>query len=195
MLTDKSALRAHFKQQRAQMPLEKQVERDAEIMSRLLVTEAYRHCTAVYTYVSKRGEINTEPLIQAAWANGKRVAVPRCDTQGTMQFYWITDWAQLRDGAFGLREPDSNCLPASEPTDKAICIVPGLCFDAEGYRVGYGRGYYDRFLPSFAGTVIGLCPISAMLLRVPRESTDQAVHMIITERYTRTELGRKEDKK
>ena len=186
MLNDKQALRAHFKQQRALVAQEKQAERDAEILSRLLVLPEYRHCKTVFTYVSKRGEVATESLIQAAWASGKQVAVPRCNAQnGEMQFYQITSWNDLQKGKFGLREPNNACLLADPSQTDALCIVPGLCFDANGYRIGYGGGYYDRFLPQFAGKTVGLCPAAAVVLRVPRESTDQAVHMIITEQFVR----------
>lgn len=187
MLTEpnKAALRRRFLQERTHITPEKQAERDNEILYRLLTMAEYRHASAVYTYVSRKDEVSTRILIQAAWANGKTVAVPRWQADGTMTFYRIRSWDDLKPGRFGIEEPVDSCPPAPMPDKSALCIVPGLAFDVEGYRLGYGKGCYDRYLPVFPGLTIGLCPASAAVLALPREESDCPVQLIITEQYIR----------
>lgn len=183
---DKPSLRARFRAARNALSPEEQTARDTEILTRLLLLPEYSRCKAVYTYVSKKGEVSTGPLIEAAWANGKQVAVPRWDPKtGGLEFRLITTWEQLKPGAFGVEEPVETC-PVADPVQlSGLCVVPGLSFDAEGYRLGYGKGCYDRFLPHFRGITVGLCGTSAVVLRLPREATDYPVQMIVTEHYVR----------
>lgn len=184
-VTDKETLRRRFRQERSAVPQEQQTQRDNDILFRLLTLPEYRHCTAVFTYVSRHDEVSTRTLIQAAWANGKMVAVPRWQQDGTLVFFRVESWSQLKTGRMGILEPDDTCTPVTDYSADAICVVPGLSFDTQGYRLGYGKGCYDRFLPGFPGLTIGLCPASAMTLVLPREDTDQPVDMVITENYIR----------
>ena len=134
--------------------------------------------------------MNTEPstraLIYAAWANGKKVAVPKCSEETTeMTFYYINSMDDVKSGYNGIMEPDPDTCEQVKDYSHGLCIVPGLSFDAEGYRLGYGRGYYDRFLKHFRGVSVGLCYTSYLKWKLPRGAYDVPVNLIVTEQYTR----------
>lgn len=187
----KSALRTGFKSKRSSMPENIKLDMDSEIQSRLLTLRQYASCKTLFTYVSKDIEVDTFALIKAAWANGKRVAVPKCITDtGDMVFYYIKSPDDLELGAFGVMEPiEDKCVKVKD-FSKGLCIVPGLSFDAEGYRLGYGKGYYDRFLSKFGGDTVGLCYSNCIKWKLPHGYYDQPVDLIVTDRYVRR-TGRK----
>lgn len=182
----KSDLRSGFKNKRSIMPEEVKFNMDSEIQSRFLTLRQYSACSTVFTYVSKDIEVDTFAIIRAAWANGKRVAVPKCiPNTRDMAFYYITKIEDLEPGAFGVMEPDESKCEKVTDYSKGLCIVPGLSFDAEGYRLGYGKGYYDRFLAKFNGDTVGLCYSSCIKWKLPHGYYDRPVDMIVTDRYIR----------
>ena len=183
---EKNALRKKEKKFREALPAQEKAEMDAEILTRVLTLQQYNKSDILFTYISKSIEIDTKLLIQAAWANRKRVAVPRCipDTR-EMEFYLITEWDDVKPGAFGVLEPDVKRTQRQEDLSHGLCIVPGLGFDAHGYRLGYGKGYYDRFLARFFGTTVGLCYQRSVQWRLPHGKYDRPVEWLVTERYTR----------
>ncbi len=158
---------------------------DAEIQSRVLTMREYVRCDTVLAYVSKDDEPDTHALIRAALANGKRVAVPRCgENDGEMDFYYINSFDELKTGKFGVLEPPRENETVLDLT-RGICLVPALCFDAEGYRLGHGKGYYDRFLERFSGISVGLAHSTRVKWKLPRDEHDKPVDIIVTERYVR----------
>ena len=177
VVTQKRALRDLGKQKRSALS-----HRDADraILHLLLKTEAFRSCDLLLCYFSVASEADTRALLSHCFAVGKRVAVPRCEKGGVMRFHEIRSLSGLCVSAFGIPEPDAHL---SEPAYSAntLCIVPGLLFDKAGYRIGYGGGYYDRFLASFPGKTIGLCYEALLCDYVPREPFDRRVETIITE--------------
>lgn len=182
----KSELRAGFKSKRTGMSDDVKLNMDVEIQCRFLTLRQYSECETLFTYVSKDIEVDTYSLIKAALANGKRVAVPRCvnDTR-EMEFYYIEGLDDLEVGSFGVMEPVvSKCRPVTD-LSKGLCIVPGLSFDAEGFRLGYGKGYYDRFLSKFGGETVGLCYSNCIKWRLPHGYYDRPVDLIVTDRYIR----------
>lgn len=182
---NKAALRQTFGRIRAALPPEEREKSSMEIQARLLKTKQYAAGGAVFTYISMRDEVETRGLLSVLWAEGRRIAAPRCtDGNGRMAFYWIKSWNDLAPGRFGVMEPVVSCLPA-QAGEKDICIVPALSFDISGYRLGYGKGYYDRFLGGFPGVSIGFCFEACMTRRLPRDSFDRQVNAVITERYIR----------
>lgn len=182
----KSDLRSGFKNKRSIMPEEVKFNMDSEIQSRFLTLRQYSACSTVFTYVSKDIEVDTFAIIRAAWANGKRVAVPKCiPNTRDMAFYYITKIEDLEPGAFGVMEPNESKCEKVTDYSKGLCIVPGLSFDAEGYRLGYGKGYYDRFLATFNGDTVGLCYSSCIKWKLPHGYYDRPVDMIVTDRYIR----------
>ena len=183
---EKTELRKTFGLSRAKLDREKKLDYDAEIQSRVLALREYIDTDIVFTYVSLDTEASTIGLIYAAWANGKRVAVPRCDPKTTqMEFYIINSFDDLEAGQYNIPEPIAERCEKVTDFSHGLCVVPGLSFDAEGYRLGYGRGYYDRFLKQFRGTSVGLCYSSYVKFKLPRSEYDMPVDIISTERYLR----------
>lgn len=157
---------------------------DREIQSRLILSTAYRRANAVMVYAAREYEIDTEMIIRAALANHKIVALPRCEDDGVMRFYCIGGMSDLAPGRFGIREPKDGCQPFT-PDEHTLCVCPCLCCDMQGYRLGFGKGYYDRFLSDFAGKSAVLSYADALLPELVHEAHDVPVGIIYTEQYVR----------
>lgn len=129
--------------------------------------------------------MDTRRLIKRAWKDGKRVAAPRCvENTRLMNMHLIRSMDDLQEGAFGILEPNEN-LPILHDTRDAICIVPAFCNDFRGYRVGYGGGYYDRYLSSFSGVKIGVNYSECVRPRLISGRYDVPVDLLVTDRYIR----------
>ena len=111
----------------------------------------------------------------------KSVAVPLCDTDKcTMEFYSISSFDDLESGAYGIYEPKKECLKITAD-ENTVCIVPGLAFDKSGFRIGFGKGYYDRFLSEFKGESVGLCYDECFSDILIKDKFDMCVSAVITE--------------
>ena len=146
----KNELRKKYKQ--ARKNISEKRSKDKLINEFLCNMECYKSCDMVLFYAALDDEVNLDLSIKASLDYGKKVALPVCiDNKGKMQYYYIRSLDDIKIGAFGVREPDVNfCTLVDDYTD-AICIVPAIAFDKSGYRLGYGKGYYDRFLCNFDG--------------------------------------------
>lgn len=181
----KAGLREKYKKIRQQMPPEQKEAFDREITRRVTSLWQYKRSKWLLVYVSTPIEVDTRRLIEIALQDGKQVAVPRC-VPGTynMEFYRIDSLGELSPGTFGVLEPAP--VPDRLVTRKeGLCIVPALCYDFQGYRLGYGKGYYDRFLADFKGHLIGICYSSCIQPRLPHGRFDRRVELLVTERYLR----------
>lgn len=162
-----------------------QVEASGQaILERVLSLEAYRRAKLVHTYVSsKENEVDTRALIGACFAHGKRVAVPVVmPGTKTLAHALIDGLDQLVVGPWGLAQPDlaaATWLPAAARID--LVVVPGLAFDRRGHRIGWGGGYYDRFLAQVQAVKIGLCYDALVLDCIPGEPHDVPVNMVVAE--------------
>ena len=182
----KKNLRAQSRRFRERLEPERKSAMDEKIGARFAALKEYAGAPVLYIYVSKPLEVDTLRLIKRAFADGKRVAVPRCfpKTMG-MEFYEIASAGDLVPGCYGVLEPVAErCRPARSCTG-ALCIVPGLSFDSQGYRLGYGKGYYDRFLAGFTGITVGLCYSGCTRWNLPHGYYDRPVDILVTERYIR----------
>lgn len=156
---------------------------DDLIVNNLLHSDLFINADSVFCYVSLPSEISTDSIINTALNFGKTVAVPYCvDNCGTMEFYQINSLDDLVSGSFNIREPDISTCKAYKDYDNAICIVPAICFDKKGNRIGYGKGYYDRFLRKFTSATIGLCYNEFIIDKIPADNFDMQVDYIITEK-------------
>lgn len=179
----KKNLRVQCRRYREQMDPEEKARYDDVILHRFLSLREYRHAKMIFTYVSKPIEVDTAALIRAVLASGRKVAAPLCfpETCG-MKFYEIRSLEDLTVGSYGVLEPVSSGPPA-EISEKDLCIVPGFSFDSHGYRLGYGKGYYDRFLSDFQGIAIGLCYSGCVKAELPHGYYDRPVNILVTDRY------------
>lgn len=159
--------------------------KSAAIAERLQAEPAYREAGTILFFVSMRSEVRTEELIRTALAEGRRVAVPITRLKERR-----LDPAELRDfdadlvlGTFGVREPKPECYRPIAPSELDLMIMPGVAFDAQGGRTGYGLGLYDRFLKRVPRIVprIALAYELQMVEEVPMKPYDQRVDLILTE--------------
>lgn len=175
----KKELRKHYKNVRLSMV--DKTAKDKSITKKLLSSELYKKAETVLIYVSSEIEVDTHLIIKDALSQGKTVATPLCNSDDcTMEFYIIEKTDDLHKGAYGIFEPNSYCRKVSYD-DCSICIVPGLSFDKDGYRLGFGKGYYDRFLSVFPGKSIGLCYNECICEKAVRDKYDKSVSELITE--------------
>lgn len=156
---------------------------DARILANLQAAPDYQDADLVLTYVSIGSEVDTRAVIEDAFCESKRVAVPRRTAEKGLEFVEISSLEELHTTSFGILEPDASvpALQASELVG-SICLVPGLIFDGEGNRIGYGAGYYDRFLAFYPGQKIALARTRQLSCNeLPHESHDIVVDMVVTD--------------
>ena len=178
----KQKLRAESKLYRNELSSNEKAELDSKISDRLFNTWQYKSCEVLLTYVSTENEVDTREIISRALADGKRVAVPRCiDNTRLMDFYFIKDFDDLESGYMGVLEPIPEKCEKMTDFSKGLCIVPALMFDLYGYRLGYGKGYYDRFLSNFCGETLGICYNRCVREKLPHGKFDKCVERIITQ--------------
>lgn len=153
----KKELREQMRRRRNMLSAEEKQRMSGEILRKLTLLDEYKKAEVLFTYVSLSNEVDTFDLIAAALKSGKRVAVPRCiEGKPLIEFYFIHGRSELEQGSYGLLEPSPKPEMLCK-CRKGLCVLPGLSFDREGSRLGYGRGYYDRFLQKFEGDKVGLC--------------------------------------
>ena len=192
-MTDKASLRRYFSDLRRGLTPAHREAAESAIYESLFSLPAWREAPVICGSISVRGELNTDPILQRAAAEGKTVALPVTVTgadEGRMVFRALPDGdvSRLTPARFGIPEPDESCpsLTGKDLTH-ALILIPALAFDENGYRLGYGGGYYDRFLSSLREveiphTAVGLAYAVCRAEALPRESHDIPVHTIIDER-------------
>ena len=182
----KTDLRQSIKQMRSELDPEIKQQMDDSITDSFLRSTSYTRSDVILTYVSTGIEVSTERIILTSLSDGKRVACPRCIYGSReMDFYYIDSLDELKPRTFGVREPEGDPDKLYDCTGHPICIVPGLSFDRWGYRLGYGKGYYDRFLSRYGGWTVGLCYSACVQYKLPHGRFDRPVDRLITENYLR----------
>ena len=173
----KKQLRASIRQQKQTMT-EKEIARRSEILCRkVLQSDAYRNAGTIYGYLPFNQEVRTLPLLLQALSDGKQVALPKCYGK-EMRFILMDDLSRIQASAFGAPEPIANAPIAQDPY--ALVLVPGLVFDSAGHRMGYGGGYYDRFLSQESHhPTIALCFDFQMLPHLETEEFDIPVDCVL----------------
>ncbi|MER2172046.1 MAG: 5-formyltetrahydrofolate cyclo-ligase [Psychrobacillus psychrodurans] len=135
--------------------------------------------------ISAFPEVDTEGIIQALWEMGKTVVVPKCSPKNrTMTFYRIDSYEQLETVYMKLREPDPKVTKPIRTDAIELLIVPGIVYNRSGYRIGYGGGYYDRFLSTYDGVTMSLAFNIQVVDEIVREPYDLPVDFIVTESAT-----------
>lgn len=179
----KQEIRAEYKQKRRAIPPDVKEMRDEAIRAALEAMPVYQKAPWLLCYVSLADEVDTKRLIEDALAAGKRVCVPiSLPETYTVDFYEIRSLEELVPGTYGVLEPDpKRSRKVTFFPRSAVCIVPGLVFDAEGFRLGYGKGYYDRFLQQYHGVKIGICYEEMTVKLLPHGYYDRPVHWLVHE--------------
>ena len=176
----KKELRADCKALRLAIPPEEKKAADAAILRTVTAHSAFLGADLILCFFPVRGEVDLTPIVELAAKRGIPVAFPRCE--GTaMRFYIVKSTSELVLDRFGIPAPRSDA-PAALATAKTLCLLPGLAAGQNGTRLGYGGGFYDRFLATFEG--VSLFPIYDRLLfpTLPTEQTDKTVTYLVTEK-------------
>lgn len=184
---DKPYLRDFFIEQRKRLceDLERKNALDLEIQTRLLIAPEYRAADTVLLYMARPSEIATSLILHAAFANHKKVALPVCLDQGRMFFRRINSLNDVAPGRFGILEPTEACEEIT-PDEHTLCVCPALSCDMRGYRLGFGGGYYDRYLVDFPGVKAALCYADSMIPKLGEDTFDIKMDVILTDSFTRT---------
>ncbi len=151
------------------------------IQDKLFASEEWKDARIIGVTISRFPEVDTEAIITQAWREGKKVAVPKCFPKDkSMQFYFLEDFDQLETVYFGLKEPIVSEVSPCFKEELDLMLVPGLLFDMGGYRIGFGGGYYDRYLVDFLGVTVSMAFQQQLVKEVPTDSYDIPVHKIVT---------------
>lgn len=180
----KKQLRADLLARRRALSPQEKAQMDQCIVSAITSLVSYRYAEILLLFYPRPDEIDTRPLFAAAIAAGKKVAFPRCLADGKMDFFFVESENDLVAGTYGIPEPSAD-RPRFDPdggTKSVLMAVPGLAFDSNGYRLGYGKGYYDRYLEHRDITTAGLVYAEFVLPSLPKGRYDLPVHFIVTEK-------------
>jgi len=151
------------------------------IIQKLKDLSAFKTAQSVMAFAPIRNEVNLLPLIEEMHINNKIILLPRVEPDGIMEAIEFKGWHNVKAGPFGIKEPLGNPY---NPSDIDVVIAPGLVFDYRGYRLGYGKGYYDRFLPRL-GSHSFICGVCYEFQVVPDSypsEQDVPVHWVVTEK-------------
>jgi 5-formyltetrahydrofolate cyclo-ligase len=158
-------------------------ELDCRIFNKIINSSFYKKANCIFTYVSSRSETDTHSLIEYAIIDRKTVCVPKViSKQAGMKAVKIDSLADLKPGSYGILEPGES-RPEVRKLDIDLVLVPGLAFDRKGSRIGYGAGFYDRFLrDSMQKTLkVGLAYDFQVLPQVPADELDVRLDVIVTD--------------
>ena len=150
--TSKKDLRTHFLALRQEMHCEKKRRLDSIICGILSSLEEIRSIEYILVYAPFRNEIDLLPFFEYIKSVGKYTVFPKCEKNGLMNFY-VSDYSELTEQAYGIKEPSDASVPFVD-IQNSVCIIPCLSAAKDGNRLGYGGGYYDRFLSSYSGKKI-----------------------------------------
>ncbi len=174
---DKKQLRAEIRAKKRAMTAAEIEEKSHRLGELFLHSDAYRQARTIYGYLPYNQEVRTVPLLEQALAEGKQVAVPKVYGD-EMKFIYITDLTQVEKGYAGIPEPIADGPVAADKT--ALVLMPGLAFDPQGHRIGYGGGFYDKFLAAEPNhPTIALCYDFQMLERLDTEEFDIPVDFVL----------------
>ena len=176
---DKKAFRRDIGAKKRAMTMEQIETASQRLTDRFLETDAYKNARSIYAYLPYNQEIRTWNIVKRALEDGKRVAVPKCYGE-IMKFLWIDDLNHIAPGAFNIPEPIADEPEADD--DTALILMPGLAFDPEGHRLGYGGGFYDRYLAEHHNhTLVALCYDFQLFDHLETEAHDIPVNFVIAD--------------
>lgn len=174
---NKKELRAKIRERKRAMTEEEIVERSQKLGELFLASDAYRNAKTIYGYLPYNQEVRTVPMLEQALKDGKRVAVPKCYGD-EMRFLYMDDLSKVESGYAGIPEPIADEPVADDPT--ALVLMPGMAFDPQGHRIGYGGGFYDKFLAAEPNhPTLALCYEFQMLPHLETEEYDIPVNVVL----------------
>lgn len=181
---EKDSFRQEVIEKKASMHFNEIVKKSENIQNQLFALPAYKEADGIFCYVSFNQEVRTFEIINRALAEGKRIYVPRID-KGIMKFIEIKSLSDLRPGFFGILEPELK--EEVIPKLRNLVLVPGLAFDKTGRRIGYGKGFYDKYFHTYGVDRFNKVALSfefQMYEELPGFHNDVNMNMILTEQGT-----------
>ena len=174
---DKKELRRSIREQKRAMTEEEIVQRSEALGKLFLESEAYKNAKTIYGYLPYNQEVRTVPMLEQALRDGKKVAVPKCYGD-EMKFIFMEDLSKVEKGYANIPEPIADEPIADDTT--ALVLMPGLAFDKDGHRIGYGGGFYDKFLEAEPNhPTLALCYAFQMLPHLETEAHDIPVDYVL----------------
>ena len=174
---DKTALRKQIREKKRAMTEQQIVDASRRLGELFLACDAYKQAKTIYGYLPYNQEVRTVPMLEQALRDGKEVAVPKV-IGDEMRFIYMTDLSMVEKGYAGIPEPVAEGPVADDPT--ALVLMPGLAFDPQGHRIGYGGGFYDRFLAAEpTHPTVALCYDFQMLPVLETEEFDIPVDCVL----------------
>ena len=174
---DKTALRKEIREKKRAMTPDQIEKASQDLAQQFFATSYYREAKTLYGYLPYNQEVRTEPILLQALKDGKKVAVPKVYGD-TMNFIYLEDLSRVEKGYAGIPEPIADETVARD--EEALVLMPGLAFDEEGHRIGYGGGFYDKFLSAEpAHPTVALCYAFQMLPKLETEEFDVPVDLVL----------------
>ena len=174
---DKTALRREIREKKRAMSIVEIEARSARLGELFAETDAYRKAKTVYGYLPYNQEVRTVPILERAMRDGKKVAVPKVYGD-TMRFIYLEDLSRVEKSEMGIPEPVADEPVADDQT--ALVLMPGLAFDEAGHRIGYGGGFYDKFLNAEPNhPTVALCYDFQMFAHLDTEEFDIPVDLVL----------------
>lgn len=185
--TDKALLRQKMLEQRVALTPDEVREKSRRTSARLFELPQYQQAKVLLLYIPYKNEIDTFPIIQKGWQDGKKIAVPVCQPKKRLLLSELHSLDELKPSKFGLYEPADEYLRPVLPENLDLAILPGVAFDLNGYRLGYGGGYFDLFFNNVRPVCfkIALAYEFQILEKLPVEKHDIWVDIILTENNSR----------
>jgi 5-formyltetrahydrofolate cyclo-ligase len=182
-IQEKKHIRDQILKQRESLDLNIRSQWDESIFNRFISSEFYKKAATIFAFVSFKSEVDTHKIIKYAAEDGKTIYVPKIQSKEKgIEIFKIEDFNQLKKGYFGILEPVEGCVPADKNTIDLI-LMPGVAFDRLGGRLGYGAGFYDRFLSGMdeKANKIALAYHFQILNRIPMDKYDIPIDGVISE--------------
>lgn len=182
----KTKIRESYIEKRRSLSIEEKKDLDNQVCERVIASSTYKNANVILAYMPKEDELDITSVLEKALLDGKKLALPNCDPETkNMDFYFVNSLSELSEGHYSILEPntDNEMYDYENYKDKnIICIVPAIVYDRKGFRIGYGGGYYDRYLSTFKGLKVGVAYFNHIISEVPKGKFDFAVDVLISER-------------
>lgn len=186
-MDNKQKIRTQMKEKRDAISEDIRREKEKIITFRLLGSEWYQAAENILVYAAIKSEVKLWDFVQKAWENKKRLFFPKVSGR-QMDFFHIHSEEELAEGAFSVLEPDTDQYALEQfhtgtfLPEASVMLVPGVAFSEEGYRIGYGGGYYDRYLAAHRNLyTAGIAYAQQLVPRIPAEAHDIRMNEIITD--------------
>lgn len=182
-MTNKVELRKRILKIRQNLAPEYMKECSERIVNRLLQIPQYQNASHILFYMPIRHEVDVRDAIEVSWKKGKKVVLPRVRAgKKEMDGYLVERWEDLEEGSYGILEPIPNPMRLVNPEEISLVVTPGVAFDRQGFRLGYGGGYYDRFFAqsNFGAWRIGVAYPEQIVSTTYPEAHDFRMHMVLT---------------